>query len=79
MFGFTFTYKRDLPFVALTLTPTVGAGVTAADGVDGAEVPTVLVAVTVNVYAVPLVSPDTVQVVAAGVEQVLPSGEEVTS
>jgi hypothetical protein len=42
------------------------AGVTAADGDDAGPVPTALVAVTVNVYAVPLVSPDTVTDVAGG-------------
>ncbi|MOA19955.1 hypothetical protein D3C78_1403670 [compost metagenome] len=36
------------------------AGVTAADAVDAAESPTALVAVTVNVYAVPFVNPVTV-------------------
>jgi hypothetical protein len=35
-------------------------GVTGADGALGALVPTLLVAVTVNVYAVPFVSPVTV-------------------
>jgi hypothetical protein len=37
-----------------------------------------LVAVTVNVYAVQLVNPVTVQEVALVVVQVLPSGEAVT-
>ncbi len=36
------------------------AGVTAFDGVDAGPVPTPLVAITVKVYAVPLVSPVTV-------------------
>ena len=40
------------------------AGVTGADATDGADVPCALVAVTVNVYAVPLVRPVTVTVVA---------------
>jgi len=34
--------------------------VTGADGADGAEVPAAFVAVTVNVYGVPAVSPATV-------------------
>jgi hypothetical protein len=41
-------------------------GVTAVDAADSAPVPTVFVALTVNVYAVPFVSPVTVAVVAGG-------------
>jgi len=49
------------------------AGVVAADGADSAEVPTPLVAVALNVYSDPLVSPETVQEVAGNVMvQVLP-------
>ena len=45
----------------------VGAdGVTALEGADGEPVPIAFVAVTVNVYAVPLVSPPTVVLVAGG-------------
>ena len=44
----------------------VAAGVTAADGADAGPVPTLLVAVTVNVYAVPFVRPLTVALVGAG-------------
>jgi hypothetical protein len=55
-----------------------GAGVTAFDGVDGADVPTPFVAVTVNVYGVPLVKPVTVHEVAPEEAHVLDSGEEVT-
>ena len=51
-------------------------GVTALDAADGAPVPAALVADTVNVYVVPLVSPVTVQTDAAQVP-VLPSGEDV--
>ena len=47
--------------------PCCAAGVTVADGADAGPVPTALVAVTVNVYAVPSVSPVTVAVVAGGV------------
>jgi len=66
--------------VATALTP-VGApgavaGVAAADAVEAAPVPTPLVAVTVNVYGVPLVRPVTVQPVVA-VVQVKPPGDEV--
>jgi hypothetical protein len=53
------------------------AGVAGAEGVEAALVPTMLAAVTVNVYEVPLVSPVTVHVVAS-VEQVCPPGEAVT-
>ena len=44
--------------------PAAGAeGVTEFEGADGREEPAGLVAVTVNVYAVPLVNPVTVEVV----------------
>jgi hypothetical protein len=70
------------PLPAVPDTP-VGApggpvGVTAVDGADGTPVPLVLVAVTVKVYAVPLVRPLTVQVVAPVVVQVRAPGDEVT-
>ncbi len=52
------------------------AGVTAFDVLDGDPVPTALVAVTVNVYAVPLVRPVMVQP-SVVVVQVRPSGDEV--
>ena len=56
----------------------VGAdGVTALDGADGAPVPTAFVAVTVNVYAVPFVSPVTVIGLDAPVP-VAPPGLAVT-
>jgi hypothetical protein len=42
------------------------SGVTALDAADAGPVPIALVAVTLNVYAVPLVSPVTVAVVAGG-------------
>lgn len=54
-------------------------GVTVADAADGSEVPYVFVAVTVNVYEVPGVSPVTVKVPA--VVRVLPlppAGFDVT-
>ena len=41
-------------------------GVTALDGAEAVPVPRELVAVTLNVYAVPLVSPVTVAVLAGG-------------
>ena len=41
-------------------------GVTAADAADAGPVPTLFVADTVNVYAVPFVNPDTVTLVAGG-------------
>lgn len=53
-------------------------GTTAPLAVEAAETPTPLRAVTVNVYAVPAVSPVTVHVVAAVVVQVRPPGDAVT-
>jgi hypothetical protein len=54
------------------------AGVTEADETDACEVPAAFVAVTANVYGVPLVSPVTVHVVAGAVAvQVAPPGEAV--
>ena len=51
-----------LPPVAVPIVGAPGtvAGVTLLDAADAAPVPTALVAVTVKVYAVPLVSPVTV-------------------
>jgi hypothetical protein len=71
----------DVVSPALAATP-VGApggptGVTELDAVDAGPTPTLLVAVTVNVYAVPLVSPVTVHDVDA-VVQLSPPGEDVT-
>ena len=55
----------------------IAAGVTADDALEAVPVPTELVAVTVKVYAVPLVRPVTVIGDEAPVA-VRPSGEEVT-
>ena len=67
------------PAAAATLVGTLGtvAGVTVA-AADAALVPTLLVAVTVQEYSVPLVSPETVMglVVAAPV-RVLPAAGQV--
>jgi len=59
------------PSPAVAVTPvgapgavTVGAGVTALLAALGADVPAALLAVTVKVYAVPLVNPPTVALVA---------------
>jgi hypothetical protein len=52
--------------------------VTRFDALDGAEVPVALVAVTVNVYDVPLVRPVTVAVVEPLVVAVFPPGLDVT-
>ncbi len=76
------TVALALPAVAETAVGTPGAvagatGVTAEEAAEAAPVPTLLVAVTVKVYAVPLVSPVTV----IGEEPplaVMPPGEEVT-
>ena len=54
------------------------AGIAAAEAVEAIEVPEAFVAVTVNVYEVPLVRPATVQVRAPVVVQVLASGVDVT-
>jgi len=69
---------------AMAVTP-VGAtgavtdeGVTATLADDAGEVPTLLVAVTVNVYGVPLVNPTTVPVVTPVVLTVAPPGDAVT-
>ena len=57
------------------------AGITADDADDAALVPTLFVAVTVNVYDVPLVKPDTVQAAVIGLPvfdvQVKPPGDDV--
>ena len=71
---------EDVVSPAVAATP-VGApgvvyGVTADDADDAGPVPTLLVAVTVKVYDVPLVSPVTVHDVPL-VEQVCPPGEAV--
>src|ERR1035437_3034199 len=68
------------PGVAVTAIGAPGTvlGVTAALALDAGEVPAALAAVTVNVYAVPLVRPVTVAVVAPVVLTVAPSGEAVT-
>ena len=73
------TSASVLPPVADTPVGAPGkvAGVTALEAVDAEPVPTLLVAVTVNVYAVPLVSPVTVADVPAVVAVRLP-GEDVT-
>jgi hypothetical protein len=59
--------------------PTLYVVVTGADGADAPEVPTVFVAVTVNVYAVPPVSPVTVTVPALAPDTVpvFPPGFDV--
>jgi hypothetical protein len=67
------------PFPAVADTPvgapgTVGAvGVTALLATDAGPVPTAFVALTVNVYVVPFVNPDTVTVVAGGLPPTLVS------
>jgi hypothetical protein len=72
-----------LAFPATALTP-VGApgtvtGVTEFDAADAGPLPTELVAVTVKVYAVPLVSPVTVALVALPpAVAVWPPGDAVT-
>ena len=58
-------------------TPGTVAGTTAPDATDAEPVPTRFVAVTVNVYDVPLVSPGTVHEVVADVHVNEP-GDEIT-
>ena len=64
------TVALAFPAVAVTLVGAAGAvgavGVTGAEAVDSGPVPMTLVALTVNVYAVPLLSPVTVALVAGG-------------
>jgi hypothetical protein len=74
-----------LPLLFTTAVTAVGApgtsaGVTPADAVDAAPVPIPLLAVTVNVYEVPRVSPTTVALVVVGVTPVqLPhAGDGIT-
>jgi len=59
--------------------PGVVNGVLANDGVEGAELPTAVVAITLKVYAVPFVSPVTVHDVADPAEvHVAPPGDALT-
>ena len=55
------------------------AGLTGLDGLDAGPVPTPLVAVTVNVYAVPFTRPDTTQPAptVANTVHVAPPGDAV--
>ena len=74
------TTTSALPAVAATPVGAPGTvlGVTAALGSDAGEVPAGLVAVTVNLYEVPFVSPVTVAEAAnQEAHAVLPPGEEV--
>ena len=70
------TVSNMLPGVSETMVGAPGrvAGVAGADASDAGPVPTALVAVTVKVYAVPLVSPVMLQVVPG----VAPPGLAVT-
>jgi hypothetical protein len=58
--------------------PGVVAGVTALEEPEAADVPAAFVAVTVNVYEVPLVRPVTTILVAPAVVAVAPPGLAVT-
>jgi hypothetical protein len=73
------TEAEALPAVADTPVGAPGtfAGVTAVEAAEAAPVPLALVAVTVNVYGVPLVRPWTVHGLVAEV-QVRAPGDEVT-
>jgi hypothetical protein len=73
------TVARPFPAVAETPVGAPGAvaGVTALDGDEAGPAPAPLVAVTVNVYAVPFVKPETVNGLAEPVA-VAPPGEAVT-
>jgi hypothetical protein len=75
------TTERRLPkelAVTEVGAPGTVAGTAEAEDVDGSEVPEAFVAVTLNVYEVPLVRPVTTQVVSPVVRHVLPSGVETT-
>ena len=75
------TSAVPLPGLAVTFCGAVDAEAGVAgvcDGCEAAESPLMLVAITVKVYDVPLVSPMTVHDVEPEVVQVLKSGEEVT-
>ena len=61
-----FTGVADDGQIVHALQLAAAAGVTGFDAADAGPVPTALVADTVNVYAVPLVSPVTFAVVAGG-------------
>jgi len=68
-----------MPATALGALGALGTGVTGFDGADAGPVPTLLVAVTVNVYAVLLVRPGTVHVNGPlDHEHVAPPGDAVT-
>lgn len=73
------TVACAFPAIAATLEGTLGpaAGITAAEAAEAAELPTVFVATTRNVYDVPLVSPVTVQLTPE-VEHVRLPGVDVT-
>jgi len=58
--------------------PGIVAGTAAAEDADASDVPEMFVALTLNVYEVPLVRPVTTQVVSPAVRHVLPSGVETT-
>jgi hypothetical protein len=77
--GVKVTVAWALPAVALTPVGAPGGtkGVTLFEGVDAGPVPSPLVAVTVNVYAVPFVSPFTVIGLDAPVLPI-PPGLDVT-
>jgi hypothetical protein len=75
------TVACALPAVAVTPVGAPGTvmGVTEFDVAEAGPVPTALVAVAVNVYAVPLVSPVTVVVVVLPLTlAVRPPGDDVT-
>jgi hypothetical protein len=74
------TVADALPPVAVMAVGAPGtvAGVTLLDGLEAGLVPIALVAVTVNVYAVPLLRPLTVADVAPVVLALIPPGDEVT-
>ena len=78
--GVNVTVACALPAAAVPIVggPGTAAGVTLLEGADAGPVPAALVAVTVNVYAVPLVSPLTMIGEAAPLVA-MPPGEDVTA
>ena len=77
--GVQLTLADAFPAVAITLVGAPGGpvGMTLFEAGEAGPVPAALVAVTANVYAVPLLRPLTVAVVP-DVEAVKPPGDDVT-
>jgi hypothetical protein len=77
--GVNATVACALPAIAVPIVggPGTAPGVTLLEGAEAGPIPMALAAATVNVYAVPLVSPLTMMG-EAGAVAVMPPGEDVT-